>query len=72
LETGIDAVTREGQDGKPVDSIFLTEVVGNGQRRTRATIRVDSKDFKELVKVMFAADRKAAIKAFAQVLNATA
>lgn len=70
---GVDAQTHEVfDDGKVQPAVMLTEMVGNGKRRTRASITIHSKDFKELVKVMFEADRRAAIKAFAQVLNATA
>ena len=69
---GIDATTKRAADGELWPSIFLSQIVGNGQRHSTITIRVGAEDFKGLARVMFEADRQAAIKAFAQILDETA
>ncbi|CAN7450784.1 hypothetical protein LJR235_002904 [Pararhizobium sp. LjRoot235] len=68
---GLVGATKPHDSAPDEKAVFLSQTFGT-IRTTKVLIKIDPADFKALASLMFEADKKAAIQAFAQILKATA
>lgn len=69
---GFDGDDRSRPFPNDIGSVWLPQRKDTAERSSTIWVKLDSRDFRELARLMFKADKKAATKAFAQALNATA